>query len=103
MLVCSHVAAFRIKLHKTKYRLFDEVTRVPTSREMQKFLERNGVEVLKHPPYNSDLVPCNFWHFRELKKALRGKQFNTVAQVVVTVRAHFKTLTPENFSNTWTK
>ncbi|GFV29753.1 histone-lysine N-methyltransferase SETMAR [Trichonephila clavipes] len=37
--------------------------------------QQNNVEILPHPPYSSDLTPCDFWMFHQLKKPLRGKRF----------------------------
>jgi hypothetical protein len=27
----------------------------------------------EHPPYNSDLAPCDFWAFLTMKRELRGQ------------------------------
>jgi hypothetical protein len=30
---------------------------------------------LEHPPYSSDLTPCDFWAFTTMKRELQGKKF----------------------------
>jgi hypothetical protein len=34
-----------------------------------------GGTPLEHPPYSSDLAPCDFWAFTCMKRELRGKKF----------------------------
>jgi hypothetical protein len=34
-----------------------------------------GGTPLEHPPYSSDLAPCDFWAFPAMKRELRGKKF----------------------------
>jgi hypothetical protein len=34
-----------------------------------------GGTPLKHPPYNPDFAPCDFWAFPTMKRELRGKKF----------------------------
>jgi hypothetical protein len=31
----------------------------------------------EHPPYRSDLAPCDFWAFPTVKRELRGKKFRS--------------------------
>ena len=38
-------------------------------------VERNGYELIPHPAYSSDLAPCNFLLFPNLKKDIRGLPF----------------------------
>ncbi|GFW28576.1 histone-lysine N-methyltransferase SETMAR [Trichonephila clavipes] len=33
--------------------------------------QQKYVEILPHPPYSPDLIPCDFWLFPQLKKPLR--------------------------------
>ncbi|GFW62181.1 histone-lysine N-methyltransferase SETMAR [Trichonephila clavipes] len=46
-----------------------------TARCVLGFSQQNNVEILLHSPYSSDLTPCDFWLFPQLKKPLRGKHF----------------------------
>lgn len=38
-------------------------------------------EILTHPPYSPDLLPCNFHIFSEMKNHLKGKKFPLDASV----------------------
>lgn len=38
------------------------------------FYGENDVNLLSHPAYSPDLVPCDFWAFPSLKKKLRGRR-----------------------------
>uniref|UniRef100_A0A8C4SL12 Histone-lysine N-methyltransferase SETMAR n=1 Tax=Erpetoichthys calabaricus TaxID=27687 RepID=A0A8C4SL12_ERPCA len=40
-------------------------------------LEKLKFEILPHPPYSTDLAPCDFHLFRLLNKHLGGRQFKT--------------------------
>jgi len=39
---------------------------------MCKFLAKNTITKMDHPPYSPELAPCNFWLFPKLKNALKG-------------------------------
>jgi len=39
------------------------------------YLTARGTSVLKHAPYLTDLVPCNFFLFPKIKSALKGTWF----------------------------
>ena len=41
------------------------------------FLAFEKVEVLNHPPYSSDLSPCDFFLFPRLKKMLSGNKYTS--------------------------
>ena len=43
--------------------------------------------MLGHPPYSPDLAPCDFFLFPTLKKILRGRQFDDVADLQRTVQS----------------
>ena len=42
---------------------------------VKSFLASEKVKVLNHPPYSSDLSPCDFFLFPRLKKMLSGNKF----------------------------
>ncbi|KAI6661851.1 Transposase [Oopsacas minuta] len=39
-----------------------------TTRRTKEFLRQSGLEMIEHPPYCSDLAPCDFWLFLNLKR-----------------------------------
>ena len=38
----------------------------------RKFLSKNSITKMDHPPYSPDLAPCDFWLFPKLKKFPEG-------------------------------
>jgi hypothetical protein len=36
--------------------------------KMYQFLAKESITKMDHPPYSSDLAPCDFWLFLKLKK-----------------------------------
>ena len=47
------------------------------STTIQKYLKESGLDVLGHPPYSTDLSPCDFWLFTRLKEMLAGHRFES--------------------------
>jgi hypothetical protein len=48
---------------------------------VQRFLVKNLIMKLDHPPYSPDLAPCDFWLFPKLKTALKGHRFSDIADI----------------------
>ena len=48
---------------------------------LRRFLAKNNVCVLNHPPYSPDLAPCDFSLFRKLKMKLKGIYFQDVPTI----------------------
>ena len=44
---------------------------------VKSFLASEKVKVLNHPPYSSDLSPCDFFLFPKLKKILSGNKYTS--------------------------
>jgi histone-lysine N-methyltransferase SETMAR len=53
---------------------------------VQEVLAKQQVTVLPHPPYSSDLAPCDFLFFSPLERKLRGRQFQSAEEVVTATR-----------------
>ena len=47
-----------------------------TANQVSDKFERFGLEILQHPPYSSDLSPCDFYILatRDVKKDIRGRR-----------------------------
>jgi len=45
------------------------------------FLAKNSITNKDHPPYSSDLGPCDFWIFTKLKNALKGQRFADLSDI----------------------
>ena len=46
-------------------------------------------ELLPHPTYSPDLVPCDFFLFPNMKKWLGGKRFTSNEEVIAAIEAYF--------------
>ena len=55
-----------------------------------------GRTALKHPPYSSDLAPCDFWAFPTLKRQLSGKRFSSDDEVRNATAAALKGMSQNN-------
>ena len=49
-------------------------------------IKRLGFELLDHPPYSPDLALCDFFLFPLIKRVLRGRRFEDVADLPVAVQ-----------------
>ena len=47
----------------------------------REFLAHNGIITLPHPPYSSDLAPCDFFLFPKMKMQLKGHRFDRVKEI----------------------
>jgi transposase len=48
---------------------------------VKEFLAKHNIPVVPHPPYSPDLAPCDFFLFPRLKRTLKGKRFQDVAEI----------------------
>ena len=72
----------------------------------QETINRRSIEVLGHPPYSPDLPPCDFFMFPTLKKILRGRQFDDVADLQREVQSAIASLGTSAYKNcfySWVK
>jgi histone-lysine N-methyltransferase SETMAR len=60
----------------------------PARRSMlvQEELAKQQVTVLPHPPYSSDLTPCDFFFFPHVKEKLCGRQFQSAEEIITATR-----------------
>ena len=65
----------------------------------QETIDRRSIEVLGHPPYSPDLAPCNFFLFPTLKKILRGRKFDDVADLQRAVQSGTASLGATTYKN----
>jgi histone-lysine N-methyltransferase SETMAR len=56
---------------------------------LQKILELEGIELLPHPTFSPDLVTSDCYLFPSMRQLLRGKKFQSVADVEVVVEEFF--------------
>ncbi len=65
----------------------------------QEWLEQYNIEMMRHPLYSLDLVPCDFWLFSSLKCELCTWNFETNAQGIQETKTIFGCI-PEEFETT---
>ena len=58
-----------------------------------------GIKTVPHPPYSSDLAPCDFWLFPKL----RGCRYETNEAMKEAVTKVIDTLTQEDFHGAFQK
>jgi histone-lysine N-methyltransferase SETMAR len=66
-------------------------------RTLQKIEELEGTELLLHPAFSSDLAPSDYYLFCFMAQFLRGKKFQSVADVKVAVEEFFASKDKEWF------
>jgi hypothetical protein len=47
----------------------------------QQFLAKLEMAVIRHPPYSSDLLPCDFFLFPKMKLMLKRRRFDTIKEI----------------------
>ena len=63
------------------------------------YLTKMGIKTVPHPPYSSDLAPCDFWLFPKL----RGCRYETIDEMKEAVTKVIDTLTEEDFYGAFQK
>ena len=63
------------------------------------YLTKMGIKIVPHPPYSSDLAPCEFWLFPKL----RGCRDETIEEMKEAVTKVIDTLTQEDFDGAFQK
>jgi hypothetical protein len=60
---------------------------VHTALSVQQFLAAKNMVVAPHPPYSSDLAPCDFFLFLRIKSKLKGRfqDINEIREQLLTV------------------
>jgi len=48
---------------------------------VKRYLSKNNIPVMGHPPYSPYLAPCDFFLFPKIKSALKGTRFKSVDAV----------------------
>ena len=61
----------------------------------EKLEEMDGLEVLPHPAYSPDLAPSDYGLFRSMEHFLRGRRFESFAEVEAACREFFDSKEPE--------
>lgn len=70
-----------------------------TAAATREFLADNGISTLPHPPYSPDLAPCDFWFFPTIKRALKGRRFESDDEMEEAANEAIQNIPPEEFGN----
>ena len=62
------------------------------------FLTKKQTSVVHQAPYSPDMAPCDFWLFPKLKRPLKGKQLQTIEDIMTAMTAELNTIPKETFS-----
>ena len=62
------------------------------------YLEELELQVLPHPPYSSDLAPCDFWLLPSLKERLAEMKFYRVQDLAKTVFSELRSIPKEDYA-----
>jgi hypothetical protein len=44
---------------------------------VKRYLAKNNIPVMEHPPYSPNLAPCDFFLFLKIKSAVKGTKFES--------------------------
>jgi len=53
-----------------------------TSLLVRQFLSNKNITVCFHPPYSTDLAPCDFWLFPKVKITIKCKRFESIHDIL---------------------
>jgi hypothetical protein len=55
------------------------------------------MNVIPHPTYSPDLVPCDFFLFLKMKFKLKGRRFDTIEEIQAESQRVLDTVTEKDF------
>jgi hypothetical protein len=85
----------RLSVHLDRYRVLS--SNVP-SRSFDKI----SLVTVRHPPYNPDLAPSDFWLFGYITATLRGRVFNDVYEFLEAVLEFLNEIHPSELQPVFT-
>ena len=63
---------------------------------VKRYLLKNNIPVMEHPPYTLDLAPCDFFLFPKIKSALKGARFESMDEVKAKATQLLNSLTQDD-------
>jgi hypothetical protein len=70
-----------------------------TALSIQEFLAEKKIPVVPHPPYSSDLAPCDFFLFPRMKMKLKGRRFDDADTIKMNTTRELNMLSREDSSD----
>jgi len=74
-----------------------------TSVLTQQFLAKNKMAVIPHPPYSTDMAPCDNFLFPQMKLKLKGCRFDITEEIQAESQRVFDTLVEKDFQEAFQK
>ena len=66
---------------------------------VKRYLAKNNLPVMEHPPYSPDLAPCDFFLFPKIKSAVKGTRFESVDAVKAKATQLLNSLTQDDLQH----
>ena len=66
---------------------------------VKRYLAKNNIPVMEHPPYSPDIAPCDFFLFPKIKSALKGTRFESVDAVKAKATQLLNSLTHDDLQH----
>ena len=101
VLICLHnqIQCIRWELWSDKsWLLHHDNASANKAISVRQLLVKKQITALYHPPYSSDLVPCDFWLFSRLKAVMKGTHFSSLEEIKASMTRELKRLKKENFT-----
>jgi hypothetical protein len=67
------------------------------------FLAKYKMSVIPHSPYSTDLAPCDFFLFPNMKLKLRGRRFDAIEEIQAESHRMLDTLTEKDSQEAFQK
>jgi len=64
---------------------------------VKQFLVQRKVTVLDRPPYSQDLAPADYFLFRKVKSHLKGRLFDSISDIQITMTSTLNTTAKDDF------
>ena len=66
---------------------------------VKRYLAKNNIPVMEHPPYFPDLAPCDFFLVPKIKSALKETRFESVDAVKAKATQFLNSLTQDDLQH----
>ena len=65
---------------------------------LREHFAKNSTHIVPQPSYSTDLAPCDFWLFPELKRRLQGHRFDTIEEIQAETKKALKAIPEIEFN-----
>jgi len=89
----------RLELWRNGWILHQDNVPAHNALSAKQFLANKNITVLEHPPYLSDLAPCDFYLFPKIKSVLKGTHFVSGEHVKAKMTEILNSLTEHDLQN----